>query len=223
MNRRSAFLGDGCRTAADHHPHPTNTCGMVQGKHASDGARAKTSSSVRAARLSEQAVRDEHKGKHNEHPPRWPLITSATMTPRCLPVRCRRWSDCHDLKSNETPKSFNPSTTSPPCPPTPATAPPRPCAPATTPIPPPLHHEHEATKKQLEQLNRQTPATFDLDLIDDLPILPDRVHELTERIQAEIFAALDIQILWNAPIGMQKEPAPGTRGRRLVIEWTAQL
>jgi hypothetical protein len=24
-------------------------------------------------------------------------------------------------------------------------------------------------------------------------------------------------------IGMQKEPALGTRGRRLVIEWTAQL
>jgi hypothetical protein len=63
-----------------------------------------------------------------------------------------------------------------------------------------LHHDHEAAKEQLQELDRQAPPAFDLDLIDDLPLLPSRVHELPERIQAEIFAALDIQILWNAPI-----------------------
>jgi hypothetical protein len=36
-------------------------------------------------------------------------------------------------------------------------------------------------------------------LIDLLPMLACRFHELPEPIQAEIFTALDIQILWNAP------------------------
>ncbi len=63
-----------------------------------------------------------------------------------------------------------------------------------------LHHDHEAAKTQLQELSQQAPPSFDLDLIDDLPLLPGRVHELPERLQAGIFAALDIQILWNAPM-----------------------
>jgi site-specific DNA recombinase len=62
-----------------------------------------------------------------------------------------------------------------------------------------LHHEYEAKKAERETLARQAPTVTDIDLIDLLPTLPGRVGELPEPIQAELFAALDIQILWNAP------------------------
>ena len=40
----------------------------------------------------------------------------------------------------------------------------------------------------------------DIDLIDLLPLLTSRLHELPQPIQAELFTALDIQVLWNAPM-----------------------
>ena len=43
------------------------------------------------------------------------------------------------------------------------------------------------------------PPGADIDLIDLLPMLTSRFHDLPEPIQAELFAALDIQVLWNAP------------------------
>jgi len=63
-----------------------------------------------------------------------------------------------------------------------------------------LHHEREQKEAQLKTLPRQAPAGNDIDLADELPMLPARLHELPERIQAALFAALDIQILWNAPM-----------------------
>jgi hypothetical protein len=39
-----------------------------------------------------------------------------------------------------------------------------------------------------------------VDLIDELPTLPERLHELPEPIQAALFTAFDIQVLWNAPM-----------------------
>jgi hypothetical protein len=63
-----------------------------------------------------------------------------------------------------------------------------------------LHHELEAKKTQRKTLTQQSPPAADIDLIDLLPTLPGRIYELPEPIQADIFAALDIQILWNAPM-----------------------
>jgi hypothetical protein len=63
-----------------------------------------------------------------------------------------------------------------------------------------LHHERETIDAKLKTLTRQAPAVTDVDLVDELPMLPGRVHELPERIQAALFAALDIQVLWNAPM-----------------------
>jgi DNA invertase Pin-like site-specific DNA recombinase len=62
-----------------------------------------------------------------------------------------------------------------------------------------LHHEHEEKEAQLKALTRRAPAGADIDLIDLLPILTSRFHELPQPIQAELFTALDIQVLWNTP------------------------
>jgi DNA invertase Pin-like site-specific DNA recombinase len=62
-----------------------------------------------------------------------------------------------------------------------------------------LHHEQQEKETQLKALTRQAPAGADIDLIDLLPLLTQRLHELPEPIQAELFTALDIQVLWNAP------------------------
>jgi hypothetical protein len=37
-------------------------------------------------------------------------------------------------------------------------------------------------------------------LLDELPELATRLDELPERLQADLFAAFDIQILWNPPL-----------------------
>jgi DNA invertase Pin-like site-specific DNA recombinase len=62
-----------------------------------------------------------------------------------------------------------------------------------------LHHEQEEKEAQLKALTRQAPADADIDLIDLLPMLTRRFHELPQSIQAELFTTLDIQVLWNAP------------------------
>ncbi len=63
-----------------------------------------------------------------------------------------------------------------------------------------LHHEHEQKEAQLKDLTRQAPASADIDLIDLLPMLTSRLYELPQSVQAELFTALDIQVLWNAPM-----------------------
>ena len=62
------------------------------------------------------------------------------------------------------------------------------------------HHERETIHAQLKTLTSSTPRTDDTDLLDELPELPGRLDELPERIQAQLFAAFDIQVLWNAPM-----------------------
>ena len=62
------------------------------------------------------------------------------------------------------------------------------------------HHEREAIEAQLKALTSSTPRTDDTDLLDELPELPGRLDELPGRIQAQLFAAFDIQVLWNAPM-----------------------
>jgi len=64
-----------------------------------------------------------------------------------------------------------------------------------------LYGERETLTAQLDALDKDpgrhgtNPA-----LLDELPELATRLDDLPERLQAELFAAFDIQILWNAPM-----------------------
>ena len=63
-----------------------------------------------------------------------------------------------------------------------------------------LHHERETIEAQLKALASDTGRGNDPDLLDELPELAGRLDELPEHIQAELFAAFDIQVLWNPPM-----------------------
>jgi hypothetical protein len=64
-----------------------------------------------------------------------------------------------------------------------------------------LYSERETITAQLTELDRHTGQHGnDPALIDELPELAGRLDELPERIQAALFAAFDIQILWNPPL-----------------------
>ena len=63
-----------------------------------------------------------------------------------------------------------------------------------------LHHQRETIEAQLSALAKDTGRGNDPGLLDELPELAGRLDELPERIQAELFAAFDIQVLWNAPM-----------------------
>ena len=63
-----------------------------------------------------------------------------------------------------------------------------------------LHHEDEAIEAQLTALATDAGRVNDVDLLDELPELTGRLDELLEHLQAELFAAFDIQILWNQPM-----------------------
>jgi hypothetical protein len=39
-----------------------------------------------------------------------------------------------------------------------------------------------------------------VDLLDDLPELAGRLDEMPEHLQAELFAAFEIQVVWNQPM-----------------------
>ena len=59
----------------------------------------------------------------------------------------------------------------------------------------------EALTAQLDALDKDTSQHGnDRTLLDELPQLAGRLDDLPERIQAELFAAFDIQILWNPPM-----------------------
>jgi hypothetical protein len=61
--------------------------------------------------------------------------------------------------------------------------------------------ERETITAQLTELAHDTGQhPNDATLIDELPELPGRLDELPERIQAALFAAFDIQVLWNPPM-----------------------
>jgi site-specific DNA recombinase len=63
-----------------------------------------------------------------------------------------------------------------------------------------LHHERERIDAQLKTLASDTSRDNDTGLIGELPELSTRLHELPARIHAELLAAFDIQVLWNAPL-----------------------
>jgi hypothetical protein len=75
-------------------------------------------------------------------------------------------------------------------------------------IPPPasrdkpsrLHTEHEDIDRQLADLASDTHHGNDADLLDELPELAGRLADLPPGLQARLFAAFDIQILWNPPM-----------------------
>ena len=61
--------------------------------------------------------------------------------------------------------------------------------------------ERETLTAQLDALdNDHGRHGNDPALLDELPELAARLDELPERLQAELFAAFDIQILWNPPM-----------------------
>jgi hypothetical protein len=63
-----------------------------------------------------------------------------------------------------------------------------------------LHAEHETIKAQLEELADDPALGSDLDLFSLLPEMASELDELPADLQAELFAAFDIQIAWNAPM-----------------------
>ena len=64
-----------------------------------------------------------------------------------------------------------------------------------------LYGERETLTAQLDALDKDAGRYgTDPALLDELPELAGRLDELPERLQAELFAAFDIQILWNAPM-----------------------
>ena len=63
-----------------------------------------------------------------------------------------------------------------------------------------LRHQRETIEADLKALASDTGRAYDTDLLDELPELAGHLDELPEHLQAELFAAFDIQVLWNAPM-----------------------
>jgi hypothetical protein len=62
-----------------------------------------------------------------------------------------------------------------------------------------LHHQREQLDTQLTALARTTPAAADPALLDELPVLGDILPGLPPALKARLFAAFDLEILWNKP------------------------
>jgi site-specific DNA recombinase len=62
-----------------------------------------------------------------------------------------------------------------------------------------LHAEHEQKKAQLAALAQVTPKAADTTLLDQLPLAGDVLPGLPDDLKAALFAAVDLQILWNKP------------------------
>jgi len=63
-----------------------------------------------------------------------------------------------------------------------------------------LHTAHQDITAQLTELADNPAPGSDLDLVTLLPEVAAGLDELPADLQAELFAAFDIQIAWNAPI-----------------------
>ena len=63
-----------------------------------------------------------------------------------------------------------------------------------------LHTEHETITAHLAELADDPAPGNDLDLVTLLPEVAAGLDELPADLQAELFAAFDIQIAWNAPM-----------------------
>jgi hypothetical protein len=64
-----------------------------------------------------------------------------------------------------------------------------------------LHHEREQLETQLAALAKTTPAAAAPPLLDQLPALGDILPGLPPALNARLFAAFDLEILWNKPGG----------------------
>ena len=62
-----------------------------------------------------------------------------------------------------------------------------------------LHHEQHDKQAQLTALAATTPKAADTTLLDQLPLAGNILSGLAPDIKARLFAAFDLQILWNKP------------------------
>jgi hypothetical protein len=62
-----------------------------------------------------------------------------------------------------------------------------------------LHQQREQTQAQLDTLQATTPKAVDPALLDELPLAGDILPRLDPALKARLFAAFDLQILWNKP------------------------
>jgi site-specific DNA recombinase len=62
-----------------------------------------------------------------------------------------------------------------------------------------LHHEQHDKQAQLSALAAETPKAADTTLLDELPLAEDVLTGLPPAVKARLFAAFDLQILWNKP------------------------
>jgi len=60
-----------------------------------------------------------------------------------------------------------------------------------------LHHDREQAQAQLDALAAETPKAADPTLLDELPLAGDILPGLDLHLKARLFAAFDLQILWN--------------------------
>jgi hypothetical protein len=60
-----------------------------------------------------------------------------------------------------------------------------------------LHTEHEQKTGQLAALAQVTPKAADTTLLDQLPLAGDILPGLPDNLKAQLFAAVDLQILWD--------------------------
>jgi site-specific DNA recombinase len=64
-----------------------------------------------------------------------------------------------------------------------------------------LHREQQDKQAQLAALSAATPQAADTSLLDQLPLAGHVLPGLAPDIKARLFAAFDVQILWNKPGG----------------------
>ena len=70
-----------------------------------------------------------------------------------------------------------------------------------------LHDEREQAQAQLDALQAETPKAADPSLLDELPLAGDILPGLDPGLKARLFAAFDLQILWNKPGRQATVPA----------------
>jgi hypothetical protein len=63
-----------------------------------------------------------------------------------------------------------------------------------------LHHQRETIEAERAALASDNRHVNDIDLLDELPELAGRLDGLPEHLQAELFTAFDIQVVWNQPM-----------------------
>ena len=62
-----------------------------------------------------------------------------------------------------------------------------------------LHHEQQDKQAQLNGLATAVPRAADTTLLDQLPLAGDVLPGLAPDIKARLFAAFNLEVLWNKP------------------------